>query len=351
MRQVIDKSSSPSQGGTDVKVVVFPHSLEPDGSDGTVRFLRGVIAELGERGHEVAVLAPESLSLDDELDDAELVLVHEGNDPELVAAIGRHRSRHDGYRLFFHATGPRARSAPEEMARYDLSGYDGVLAGGEALRSVYLERDWTARAWTWHQAADTSVFHPVEGLEPEADLVWVGNWGEGERRAELREFLLRPARQLGLDGSLHGARYPRSARLQIRLSGLRYRGSVPYQQVPALFARHRLTVHIPRRPSAEALPGMPTIRPFEAMACGIPLICSPWDDCEGLFRAEQDYLLARDGAEMREAMQAIVEFPEFAAKLAASGRETILARHTCAHRVDELLAIDAELRGVALARP
>jgi spore maturation protein CgeB len=49
---------------------------------------------------------------------------------------------------------------------------------------------------------------------------------------------------------------------------------------------------------------------------------------------------------MREAMQAIVEFPEFAAKLRESGLETIHARHTCSHRVDELLAIDEELRGV-----
>lgn len=43
---------------------------------------------------------------------------------------------------------------------------------------------------------------------------------------------------------------------------------------------------------------------------------------------------------------------EFAAKLRASGLETIRARHTCAHRVDELLAIDAELRGApALLEP
>lgn len=46
-------------------------------------------------------------------------------------------------------------------------------------------------------------------------------------------------------------------------------------------------------------------------------------------------------------MQAIVEFPEFAAKLRKSGLRMIHARHTCARRVDELLAIDEELRGVS----
>lgn len=365
-----------------MKVVVFSHSLVSDWNHGNAHFLRGVVAELQERGHEVVVFEPadgwsrenlvrehgkaplrefarafpdlspreyepESPALEVELDDADLVLVHEWNDPELVARIGRHRARHGGYRLLFHDTHHRACTAPEEMSRYDLSGYDGVLAYGEVIRRIYLERGWAARAWTWHEAADTRVFHPIEELEPEADLVWIGNWGDGERSAELRDFLLRPARQLRLHGSIHGVRYPRSARFQIRIAGLRYRGWVANQRVPALFARHRLTVHVPRRPYVEALPGIPTIRPFEAMACGIPLICSPWDDCEGLFRTEEDYLLARDTAEMREAMQAILEYPELAAKLRRSGLETIRERHTCAHRVDELLAIDAELRGAA----
>ncbi|HEU5104686.1 MAG TPA: glycosyltransferase [Solirubrobacterales bacterium] len=336
-----------------MKVVYFSPSLASDPNHGNAHFLRGVVAELQERGHEVTVSSrehgAESLSLEQELDDADLVLVHELNDPELVARIGRHRARHGGYRLLFHDTHHRAATAPEEMSRFDLFAYDGVLASGEVVRRIYLERGWAGRAWTWHEAADTRVFHPIEHLEPEADLVWIGNWGDGERSEELRRFLLKPARQLRLRGSVHGVGYPRSARFQIRLAGLRYRDWTPNERVPELFARHRFTVHVPDRPYVEALPGIPTIRPFEALACGIPLICSPWDDCEGLFRAEEDYLLARDCAEMREAMQAILEFPELAEKLRQSGLETIRTRHTCAHRVDELLAIDAELQGAAEA--
>ena len=53
--------------------------------------------------------------------------------------------------------------------------------------------------------------------------------------------------------------------------------------MPEVFARFRVTVHVPRRPYVEALPGIPTIRVFEALACGIPLVCAPWDDAEGLF--------------------------------------------------------------------
>ncbi len=104
-----------------------------------------------------------------------------------------------------------------------------------------------------------------------------------------------------------------------------------------------MTVHVPRRPYVRALPGIPTIRPFEALACGVPLVSGPWKDVEGLFTAGEDYLLVRDGVEMRDALDAVLRDDELAAALAARGLETIRARHTCAHRVDELLAIVAAL--------
>jgi spore maturation protein CgeB len=108
-------------------------------------------------------------------------------------------------------------------------------------------------------------------------------------------------------------------------------------------------VHIPRRPYVETLRGVPTIRPFEAMACGIPLVCAPWDDEERLFRPGVDYLVARDGREMTRHLRDVIHDEALAAALASSGRETILARHTCAHRVDELLAICNEIRPLVVA--
>ena len=364
-----------------MRIVVFCHSLLSDWNHGNAHFLRGVIAELLDRGHDVRAYEPRdgwsranliaghgeaplrevravfpwidrvsreydpaTLDLDAALDGAGLVLVHEWTPHELVARIGERRRRPGaGFRLLFHDTHHRAVSEPEAMARYDLSGYDGVLAFGGVIRDLYLDRGWTERAWTWHEAADTRVFRPRPEIEAEADLVWVGNWGDDERTRELREFLLRPARRLRLAGAIHGVRYPRGARVRIRLAGLRYRGWLANHRAPEAFARHRVTVHVPRRPYVESLPGIPTIRPFEAMACGIPLVCSRWDDAEGLFRPGTDYLVARDGREMAGHVRAILADPGLAGSLTAHGRETVLARHTCAHRVDELLGVAAEL--------
>jgi len=362
-----------------MRIVIFCHSLVSDWNHGNAHFLRGISAELTARGHEVAVYEPRDgwsranlrrtqgekperefsevfptlssqeyalaeLDLEQALDGADLVLVHEWNEPELIRRIGQHHQRAGGYRLLFHDTHHRAVTAPDEMRRFDLSGFDGVLAFGEVIRQLYLERGWAARAWTWHEAADTRVFAPHPGTARNDDLVWIGNWGDGERSRELHQMLLGPARHLRLSGVIHGVRYPWRARVAIWRSGLRYGGWLPNHLAPAVFARHRFTVHVPRRPYVRALPGIPTIRVFEALACGIPLICSHWEDAEGLFTPGRDYLVARDQREMESAMRTMIGDRAKAAALAEHGRATILARHTCAHRVDELLAIDAELR-------
>jgi spore maturation protein CgeB len=232
---------------------------------------------------------------------------------------------------------------PQSMAEYDLRHYDGVLAFGRVIRDLYLERGWTEHAWTWHEAADLRVFHPVAADERDGDVVWIGNWGDDERTQELQEFLIEPVASLGVRARIYGVRYPEEARRTLREAGVEYAGWLPNYEAPAVFARFRATVHVPRRPYARALPGIPTIRVFEALACGIPLISAPWDDTERLFTPGEDYLVARNGAEMRRALREVLNDRERAAALRVHGLRTIRERHTCAHRVQELLGIVREL--------
>ncbi len=362
-----------------MRVVIFCHSILSDWNHGNAHFLRGVATELAERGHALAVYEPRdawsaqnlvaeagpaaldayraayprlgatrydaaTLDLDEALDGADLVLVHEWNGHDLVRRVGEHRVRsRRPYVLFFHATHPRAVTAPEQMRGYDLSGYDGVLAFGDVIRRMYEARGWARRAFTWHEAADTRVFRPIEAAEQQGQLVWVGNWGDEERTAELETFLLGPVRELALSARIHGVRYPVPALRALALAGVDYAGWVANYEVPAVFAAFRVTVHVPRRPYVDALPGIPTIRPFEALACGIPLVSAPWDDVEGLF-GPGDYLVARDGEEMKAHLRDVLCDEDLARSLSVHGRRTVLARHTCAHRVDELLTILDTLR-------
>jgi spore maturation protein CgeB len=361
-----------------VRVVLFCHSLLSDWNHGNAHFLRGVVTELVARGHRVSVYEPrnawsaqrlvaehgeaplrevlqhypavrpfryelDSLELESAVEGADLVLVHEWSEPELVSRLGRLRRQGGRFRLLFHDTHHRAITAPEQLAAYDLEPFDGVLAFGEVLRRLYMESGRVRRAWTWHEAADVRVFHPRPEVEPVRDLVWVGNWGDEERTAELHEYLLGPARRLRLDARVHGVRYPQEGLHALAEAGVEYAGWLPNYLVPRAFAEARMTVHIPRRPYLRALRGVPTIRPFEALACGIPLVCSPWEDLEHLFTPGRDYLVAHDGREMEDHLSLLLMDEGARRELASHGLRTIRARHTCAHRVDELLAIGREL--------
>jgi spore maturation protein CgeB len=104
-----------------------------------------------------------------------------------------------------------------------------------------------------------------------------------------------------------------------------------------------VTMHVPRRPYVEALPGIPTIRVFEALACGIPLVAAPWHDSEGLF-PDGSYVKVRNGLEATAALRLLANDPAFRSALANAGLRAIRTRHTCAHRVQELLAIVDKLK-------
>lgn len=365
-----------------MRVVMFCHSLLSDWNHGNAHFLRGITAELMARDIEIRVYEPvnawslqnlisdygeqplarfaeaypelhsnrydpAALDLDEALDGADLVIVHEWNEPELVQRIGEHRLHRGSYRLLFHDTHHRSVTDSSSMARYDLEHYDGVLAFGQSIANVYRRNGWADRTWVWHEAADTRLFRPLN--EPkEGDLIWIGNWGDDERTTELHEYLFSPVKELSLRAKVHGVRYPPEGLQALRDAGIEYGGWTPNFEVPRLFARYKVTVHVPRRPYALALPGVPTIRVFEALACGIPLISAPWDDNEQLFTPGEDYLVARNGEEMKKHLRMLLHDGDAARSLAERGLRTVRSRHTCAHRVDELLNVFMELKGTAI---
>lgn len=360
-----------------MRFLFYTHALSSDWNHGNAHFLRGLMRALQAKGHATCALAPfdgwsranlaadqgigaldrfeqdfpdleETLyerDFDHEaaLAQADVVVVHEWTDPELVAMIGRAKRAGGRFALLFHDTHHRAVSSESAIGGLDLADYDLVLAFGEALAERYRARGWGRRVVVWHEAADTRFFYPRPGIEPTQDLIWIGNWGDGERDEELRAYLVEPVAALGLSAAAHGVRYPPHALATLAEAGIPYRGYIANADVPEAFARARSTVHVPRRPYVESLPGIPTIRVFEALACGIPLVCAPWEDREGLFRPGEDFLCADSPEAMRAALALLRDDHERAAALAACGLETIRARHTCDHRADELLATLAEI--------
>jgi spore maturation protein CgeB len=368
-----------------LSIRIFAHSWISDWNHGNAHFLRGLARELARMGHEVRCYEQSgawSLNnlmqegeagafsigefrrtypeldirfyrrdesfpafLERELAGADLVIVHEWNDPEVVNEILARKKRL-GFRALFHDTHHRAYSDASQILRFHLDLFDGVLAFGEAIRKIYVDGFGVARAWTFHEAADVSVFHPMDRPK-QNDVVWIGNWGDEERTQELMEFLVTPAAAITAEHRrvlVHGVRYPEEARNTLRDSGIEYRGYLPNLGAPETYASSRLALHVPRRQYANGLSGVPTIRVFEVLACGIPLVCAPWTDTEGLFRPGQDFVLARNGVEMRALLGELLASDATRQQIASSGLETIRQHHTCRHRAEQLMEIFGETR-------
>ena len=366
----------------ELRLAYFAHSLRSDWNNGNAHFLRGLLREVQSLGCEVSIFEPEhSWSLDHlrqeptgeqslrcfhatypdlhisyysdggdadffrrSLRNVDVVILHEWNPPELAAMLLQLRGE-VGFRLLFHDTHHRASSSPDQIRRFGTDQFDGVLAFGEALSSIYRDVFGIRRVWTLHEAADVTVFRPLPAREKKIDAIWIGNWGDDERSLEIREFFLAPAARLrDRRFVIHGVRYPENALKALEDAGVDYRGYLPNLEAPAAYSASRLTVHIPRQQYTRAMTGIPTIRVFEALACGIPLISAPWNDTERLFR-EGDFLFARDQRDMTRAIESLLSDPAAAHEQARRGMETICAHHTCRHRAEQLLEICEEVLG------
>ena len=358
----------------------FAHSWRSDWNHGNAHFLRGLADELKNLGHEVRCYeasdawsfvnllqeASAAKSLQEfraafpnldlrsyqpdnfqqfaerELQDADVVVVHEWTSPEIVNAILALKARYC-FRILFHDTHHRAYTNPKQIGQFRLENFDGVLAFGEAIRRIYVEVFRVARAWTFHEAADTARFVPNFSIDGD-EVNWIGNWGDEERTRELQEFLIRPLASLRLNkAAVYGVRYPQAAKTQLQRASIEYRGYLPNLSAPNVYARSALTLHIPRRCYSNGLSGIPTIRMFEAFACGVPLICSPWTDTEGLFRPNQDFICVPDGRAMEGEIAHLLRDDSARKQLSLLALETIHKRHTCHHRALQFEQICEEL--------
>ncbi|HET8657171.1 MAG TPA: hypothetical protein VFL93_16715 [Longimicrobiaceae bacterium] len=155
-----------------MRVVIFAHSLVSDWSHGNAHFLRGLMRSLRKRGHEVVGCERwRNWSTDSLYED-------HGQGPIVEFA-----------RLFpdleIRAFGEWDGIVDEvdEIARFDLRHYDGALAYGDSLGRVYRRDFGHEHVWTFHEAADTTVFYPREG-EKSDDVIWNGPLARRDARAD-----------------------------------------------------------------------------------------------------------------------------------------------------------------------
>ena len=358
----------------------FAHSWRSDWNHGNAHFLRGLVDELARLGHEVRcyeadnawsyvnLLHEESASqsiqqfkaafpnldlrtysedsfqqfAETELRDSDVAVIHEWTSPEIANKVLSLKQRL-GFRVLLHDTHHRAYTNPQQIAKFHVQDFDGVLAFGEAVRRIYKEVFNVQRAWTFHEAADAARFTPTFKTTS-AEINWIGNWGDEERTRELNEFLMEPLSNLqNRQAAVYGVRYPQQAKSQLHSAGIEYRGYLPNLSAPNVYSQCALTLHIPRRFYSNGLGGIPTIRLFEAFACGVPVVCSPWEDHEQLFKPNEDFICVPNGRAMKAEIAHLLRDDAARGQLSKSALETIQQRHTCRHRAIQFQDICQEL--------
>ena len=110
---------------------------------------------------------------------------------------------------------------------------------------------------------------------------------------------------------------------------------------PRFYASQRMTLNVTRGPMAEA-GWSPSVRLFEAAACGVPVVSDPWEGLETFFRPGEEILVAAGPEDVLDALRLPAD------ELAAIGRRArtrVLAEHTAERRAEQLERYVSELIG------
>jgi spore maturation protein CgeB len=184
------------------------------------------------------------------------------------------------------------------------------------------------RARALYCAADIQKHVPVETPE-KWTLGYIGTYSD-DRQPLLEQFMLEPARRLPAQRFVVvGAQYPRSVRWPANVEQIEH---LPPDQHSEFYCSQRYTLNL-TRPDMVTAGYSPSVRLFEAGACGVPVISDQWPGLDTFFTPGSEILLA-DGAD--SVVRILAEVPDMQRrKIAAAARNKVLKHHTAEHRAIE----------------
>lgn len=223
-----------------------------------------------------------------------------------------------------------ARRDEDYLAARQIPGYDLYLSftGGPTLARLEAQCGSPA-ARVLHCSVDPDAY-PLLQRPRRWDLSYLGTYSD-DRQPMLEALLLEPARRAPhLRFVVAGAQYPEGIAWPPNVERLEH---VPPAEHPAFYAASRFTLNVTRQDMVRA-GHSPSVRLFEAGACGTPVISDPWDGIEALFRPGEEILLADSAGPVMDILLGSAEAARDA--VAHAFRARVLADHTAAHRAAEL---------------
>ncbi|HEX3130214.1 MAG TPA: glycosyltransferase [Thermoanaerobaculia bacterium] len=223
---------------------------------------------------------------------------------------------------------------PELIPRYDAYF---SFTGGPTLRR--LERHFgSPMARPLYCSFDPELYFPEE-VEPRWDLGYMGTWSE-DRQPTVDRLLTEPARGWR-EGRfvVAGPQYPDSIRWPRNVKRFQHLEPKKHRR---FYNQQRFTLNVTRADMIAA-GWSPSVRLFEAAACGTPIISDSWPGLESIFRIGEEILIARSSTQVLQYLQDVPERERRA--LSQRARKRVLAEHTAAHRARELEGYAISLLG------
>jgi spore maturation protein CgeB len=349
-----------------LRIVILGLSITSSWGNGHATTYRGLVRELSARGHDVLFLErdvewyansrdmprpphgrtvlyrslPElKQRFAGEVEDADLVIV--GSYVPEGAEVGEWVTRTArGLTAFYDIDTPvtlakLARGEEEYLTAALIPQYHMYLSftGGPTLER--LEREYGAQmARPLYCSVDPALYHP-EPANISWDLGYMGTYSD-DRQPALNRLLLEPA-QLWPNGrfAVVGPQYPSSIRWPCNVRRIEH---LPPARHRRFYNAQRFTLNLTRADMVAA--GFsPSVRLFEAAACGTPIVSDFWDGIETLFEPGREILIAKSPADVLASVRDLSETERVG--LGNRARSRVLSQHTAAHRA-------AELEGYAL---
>lgn len=222
---------------------------------------------------------------------------------------------------------------PQIISKYDLYL---SFSGGPILK--HLEQHYgSPMARALYCSVDPDLYYP-EQKEKKWQMGYLGTYST-DRQPTVEELLNKPA-----------AEFPEK---EFVVAGPQYPTDFPWSENVAKIdhlppARHRefynsqcFTLNVTREDMIKA-GYSPSVRLFEAAACGVPIISDYWDGIESIFKPEKEILIARTSSEVSRFFRNISE--EERKRIGERARQKILQSHTAKARALELVNYVREVR-------
>jgi spore maturation protein CgeB len=215
--------------------------------------------------------------------------------------------------------------AASQIARYGLYL---SFTGGPTLKEIE-RRFGSPCARALYCSVDPALYRP-RAMEPRWDMGYLGTWSE-DRQPGLEELMLRPARHWHRGAfCVAGPLYPDNIRWPVNVERVVHLSPGRHAR---FYNSQRFTLNVTRAAMKRA--GFsPSVRLFEAAACGVPIVSDWWPGLDSILEPGREILIATNADDTLRYLRDWSEAARMAVGLAA--RERVLREHTSERRAIDL---------------